>query len=658
VTYVLWAHGNLDGEYIFVTFEKSGNYNIGNTNGMNHLSLVKYTDSEPRTGIIGYSGGSYVSQIVSKFVSQIVQRPVFRIVIDPSGYVYEAVPSNRLTGVKTTVFYQENSHSVFWNANEYEQENPLYTDDDGRYAWDVPPGLWQVKYELDGYETAYSTDVFGWLPVPPPQLEVDVGMVSRAAPVVENAYGYAEGIIVEFSKYMKPASLTADSIIVTQNGNPVSGTVNFVDLEDNYDGTDAYASIIRFVPDVPLTETTVNLSINSTITSYADVPMISAYDIDLPILLEPTSFSAVDVDIEYGAPGLLIANIVPIEAAIGKSVNAISSNSNIVSVLGSAIVDDYGQVAIPLTGSLPGTAQVTLFLQDSLLQTTAAVFVGMPEPGQSQESESGPDLSGDCGDDLIWTLCVESGELIISGTGTMLNWSNGADNPPWDYYREYIVNVYIMSDTLTFVGENAFVDLPTNTKIYVMTEEIKTLISGKGVQDEDIIISSTPLTVSGLVDSYNLNNVTTLKLFNNTHEYPVTIAATTGIGLQRQTFNFTDVEPGTYTLEITKTGHIKFTVMGIVVRYENVDLTSDRRLTARDPSGAILLLCGDINNDGVINQDDLNLLWLPANYNKSVSSGVDERCDLNGDGVVNQDDLNILWLPVNYNKGAVTVAAL
>ncbi len=47
--------------------------------------------------------------------------------IDPSGYVYEAVSTNRLEGVKTTVYYKEeesDEEGILWDAEEYNQENP------------------------------------------------------------------------------------------------------------------------------------------------------------------------------------------------------------------------------------------------------------------------------------------------------------------------------------------------------------------------------------------------------------------------------------------------------------------------------------------------------------------------------------------------------
>ena len=70
------------------------------------------------------------------------------------------------------------------------------------------------------------------------------------------------------------------------------------------------------------------------------------------------------------------------------------------------------------------------------------------------------------------------------------------------------------------------------------------------------------------------------------------------------------------------------------------------------------LRCGDINNDGMINDADLAILWLSTNYNKSAGApGVNSRCDLNGDGMINDADLAILWLAANYNKGAVIVTS-
>lgn len=108
-------------------------------------------------------------------------------IVDPSGYVYDASTKERLMDVKVTAYcipyddsddFWDNApdpseYGNIWDAGEYDQANPLYTNVDGKYAWYVPEGWWRVKYEKAGYETTWSE----WLPVPPPQTEVNIGMV-------------------------------------------------------------------------------------------------------------------------------------------------------------------------------------------------------------------------------------------------------------------------------------------------------------------------------------------------------------------------------------------------------------------------------------------------------------------------------------------------
>ncbi len=112
----------------------------------------------------------------------------FKWAIDPSGYVYDQLTGKRLSDVTVHAYWIENTgddpnfwdnkpgddeYGVLWAAMEYSQMNPLLTDGDGRYAWDVPEGWWRVSYEKEGYESTWSE----WLPVPPPQTEVNIAMM-------------------------------------------------------------------------------------------------------------------------------------------------------------------------------------------------------------------------------------------------------------------------------------------------------------------------------------------------------------------------------------------------------------------------------------------------------------------------------------------------
>ncbi len=81
-----------------------------------------------------------------------------RWIYDPAGYVYEGVESNRIEGVTATVFEgaTETGPFVEWDAEPFAQQNPLRTDDEGAYAWDVPEGWWQVRWTSDDYLPAES----------------------------------------------------------------------------------------------------------------------------------------------------------------------------------------------------------------------------------------------------------------------------------------------------------------------------------------------------------------------------------------------------------------------------------------------------------------------------------------------------------------------
>lgn len=186
-------------------------------------------------------------------------------VIDPSGYVYEGVTDNRLSGVTATIYYSADpngSNPVLWDAEEYNQKNPLITGEDGMYQWDVPPGYWQVKYEKEGYETTFSE----WLPVPPPQLEVNVELVSKEAPKVENVTLTTSALTVEFDKYMIPETITNVTV-----GN-ASYTLEYDQTKKDLEGN-ILAKVFTFKFNTPISggvEHAVNISGAK---SYADVAM-------------------------------------------------------------------------------------------------------------------------------------------------------------------------------------------------------------------------------------------------------------------------------------------------------------------------------------------------------------------------------------------------
>lgn len=132
-------------------------------------------------------------------------------------------------------------------------------------------------------------------------------------------------------------------------------------------------------------------------------------------------------------------------------------------------------------------------------------------------------------------------------------------------------------------------------------------------------------------------------------KYTRTCTATGTGGSKETEVQFTGVTAGTYDLVISKSGCLTYTVKGVVVPAEGLDLTSHSNAAISD----ITLLVGDVNGDGKINSTDTTLIRNPSNFNKSTSiSGVSAVADINGDGTVNSTDTTIVRYSANFNKTA------
>ena len=242
------------------------------------------------------------------------------------------------------------------------------------YRWDVPQGEWQVKFEKEGYETTYS----GWLPVPPPQLDVNIAMTQLAQPEVNGAKAFDQGVEIEFDKYMMPESLTTDNIIVQKNKQPIEGTIVLLDEEKADEGkkTVSYASKIRFeVPEgQELTSTDkIQLTIKKAVKSYAGVSMEEDYSQEfdvLPIVREIVA-DAEEINVTYGGERKLTVAAKPADAAKGKKLTVESLSESIVKIVKTddkplvLELDQNGQAELSVTGELPGSTVLAFTMKDS-----------------------------------------------------------------------------------------------------------------------------------------------------------------------------------------------------------------------------------------------------------------------------------------------------
>jgi len=158
--------------------------------------------------------------------------------------------------------------------------------------------------------------------------------------------------------------------------------------------------------------------------------------------------------------------------------------------------------------------------------------------------------------------------------------------------------------------------------------------------------------ISGEVQTYNPKNPTTVKLLNNGAVVDTyTIEAVNESGQKTQSFKFINLKDGTYSIEVTKQTHTKYTINGIKVEGGNAELSKSANPLVK----LITLIAGDVETDGNVNVTDLNKVWSSANYGKEAANIAAKECDINGDGSINVTDLNIVWSSANYGKGEIVV---
>lgn len=331
-------------------------------------------------------------------------------VMDPSGYVYEGVTSNRIEGVTATAYYKETVEDMYgdlhenvvkWDASEYAQENPLYTDENGMYAWDVPNGLWQVKFEKDGYETAYSE----WLPVPPPQLDVNIAMKQNVQPTVKMAHAYEDAVEVEFDKYMMPELLTTDNIFVMQGNETVAGSVELLNNEASYEeGDETFASKIRFNAAQPFTEQEITLIVSNRVKSYAGIRMQDDYQQKFSVEQEIKQIVSDSLTyVRYSGKVALMVRVLPVAASKGKMLSVKTSSPMILGVETEHVaIGDDGKADFILSGKLPGVAALTFSMEGT--DKTALTIVNV----EQNTTVAAP------------TASLASGTLVEKGTTTEL----------------------------------------------------------------------------------------------------------------------------------------------------------------------------------------------------------------------------------------------
>lgn len=468
--------------------------------------------------------------------------------IDPSGFVYEGVFSNRLEGVTATAYYKEMVEDMYgdlhesivkWDAEEYAQENPLFTDENGYYRWDVPQGLWQVKFEKEGYETTYSE----WLPVPPPQLDVNIAMKQNVQPNVKYARAYEDAVEVEFDKYMMPEMLNTDNIIVMAGDKQVEGSIELLNEEVKYEGeSETFASKLRFNATAPFEGTEVTLMVNNRVKSYAGIRMQDNYSQSFTIEQEIRKIVCDSATIvRYGDNDIISITVLPTSASAGKTINVRSSSQMILGTdVTSVVLDANGKADIPVSGELPGTAALTFSIDGYGLSATTIVNVEQIENVEIEAPKAniasgttvtkGTAVTLTCateGATIYYTLdrscpCEETTRLtytepiVINKTVTIKAMAVAPDLTESDIVEfTYIVDEEDGIDEVTLDTELKIYPLPVRDKLNVTAggKTIKnvalTSMNGSTVVKATKPVTMVTLDVSSLTPGIYIINVTT-----------------------------------------------------------------------------------------------------------------------------------------------------
>ena len=403
--------------------------------------------------------------------------------IDPSGYICEAVDSNRLEGVTCTIFYSPNadgSNAVVWDAEEYGQSNPLLSDKNGYYEWYVPEGYWQVKYEKDGYITEYSD----WLPVPPPQTEVNISMTSYDAPKVKDVFAYNDEIIIEFSQYMNIYTINENNVTITLNGTKVNGKLSPVNSESGAKKTNMrFADTFKFIPENSFTSgDKVKISISNAV-NYAD-NSISSFENMYDVSIRPEKIEAdQNISIEKNDTAEINLQVVPAEAGANKSITVDTSDSSLLEVLTPSVTtDENGKATVKVKGILPGEAEITYTLDGSNCTGKTIVKTKLAKPTVSRVSASIPsNTTVKKGTTLELTTSTEGAEIYYT---TDLTCPCIVDS---ESRIKYTGPITITEDTtiIAYAVKDGYTDSKTTLFIYSVEKTDSKIgdVNGDGVVD-------------------------------------------------------------------------------------------------------------------------------------------------------------------------------
>ncbi len=328
-SYTAFVNGALEGRDISVEVE------FGNAQSYSTATIyfagkeyTAYKDSSGKfkANVTGWKG-SGTKPMTIKLGSLTYTIAEVVILIDPSGYVFDAYTGKLLSDATAECFVLKDEATgewVSWDAQKYGQVNPQITLDDGKYGWMVPEGTYRVVVQKNGYQTfdtlkTITGNSYNYrdLSVLPERLDINIGLVSTDLPVVVSTLPEDNGLLAEtgtvkilFNKAVDPATLNAANVTVRDaDGKLVQGTVapieqqvkfkaEHADIEETYAmgvsfksnsilAVGRYSVVIENISDLPLREDSTKLGTSTTNSIFKSGFVFTVAD-DITYLSSPT----------------------------------------------------------------------------------------------------------------------------------------------------------------------------------------------------------------------------------------------------------------------------------------------------------------------------------------------------------------------------------
>lgn len=338
--------------------------------------------------------------------------------LDPSGIVYEAVESNPLSDVTAELWYsasKDGTNAVKWDAENYGgQINPQLTDAEGMYSWYVPDGYWKVKFTKDGYIAAETE----WMEVPPPQLDVNIGLISTAVPAVQSINAYPDYVEIIFTQYM---SVTEDLTI------PDGYTYEWAEKTPvNAESSICYSKVLRLIPKIKAkVGDTVSVTIDGA-KNYAGTSLSKYNSGSLTVVPRPAKIvlnyeDQISVHMGEDPTPRVTVRVLDSDGnpISGLKILAVASSDFYASISPvNDITGEDGIATFAVEGLLPGKTKLTLSVENTSLRVSIPLLVTHKENRPERPTAKIGEISLTAASPKENFVTVHSGETMTFSCGT------------------------------------------------------------------------------------------------------------------------------------------------------------------------------------------------------------------------------------------------